>query len=285
MKDKDSLKRLKKDYDNIKIPKELDDVVNNALNSNIKNRKYIEKMVIAASFLLVVLGINISPAFAQTLSKIPIIGNIIEIITIKNYSIDKNGYKASIDIPKISGLTDKKLEYKLNNDFEKEGKKLYEDFLEEMKELKADKVQGHSLVESWYETLTNNDDLLSIVVYTHYTQGSSNTIRKIYNIDKRNETVLSLEGMFKNNDYIDVISQNIKEQMRENMKKDKNKHYWLDDEIAEMNFKSIDKNQDFYINENGELVICFDKYDVAPGYMGLVEFTIPSNIIEPLLNK
>lgn len=285
MKDKDSLKRLKKDYDNIKIPKELDDVVNNALNSNTKNRKYIEKMVIAASLLLVVLGINISPSFAQTLSKIPIIGNLIEIITIKNYSIDKNGYKASIDIPKISGLADKKLEYKLNNDFEKEGKKLYEDFLEEMKELKADKVQGHSLVESWYETLTNNEDLLSIVVYTHYTQGSSNTIRKIYNIDKRNETVLSLEGMFKNNDYIDVISQNIKEQMRENMKKDKNKHYWLDDEIAEMNFKSIDKNQDFYINENGELVICFDKYDVAPGYMGLVEFTIPSNIIEPLLNK
>lgn len=285
MKDKDSLKRLKKDYDNIKIPKELDDVVNNALNSNTKNRKYIKKMVIAASLLLVVLGINISPSFAQTLSKIPIIGNLIEIITIKNYSIDKNGYKASIDIPKISGLADKKLEYKLNNDFEKEGKKLYEDFLEEMKELKADKVQGHSLVESWYETLTNNEDLLSIVVYTHYTQGSSNTIRKIYNIDKRNETVLSLEGMFKNNDYIDVISQNIKEQMRENMKKDKNKHYWLDDEIAEMNFKSIDKNQDFYINENGELVICFDKYDVAPGYMGLVEFTIPSNIIEPLLNK
>ncbi|MCH1968737.1 RsiV family protein [Romboutsia hominis] len=52
-----------------------------------------------------------------------------------------------------------------------------------------------------------------------------------------------------------------------------------------MNFKFIDKNQDFYINKNGELVICFDKYDVAPGYMGLVEFTIPNNVIKPLLNK
>ena len=285
MKDKDSLKMLKKDYDNIKIPKELDDVVNDALNSNIKYRKYQNKMVIAASLLLVVLGINISPAFAQTLSKIPIIGNLVKIITIKNYSIDKNGYKASIDIPKISGLTDKKLEYKLNSEFEKEGKKLYEDFLEEMEILKSDKVQGHSLVESWYEVLTDNEDLFSVVVYTHYVQGSSNTIRKFYNIDKKNETILSLEGMFKNNDYINVISQNIKEQMRDNMKKDKNKHYWIDDEIKEMNFKFIDKNQDFYINKNGELVICFDKYDVAPGYMGLVEFTIPNNIIKPLLNK
>ncbi|MDB8791336.1 DUF3298 domain-containing protein [Romboutsia sp. 1001216sp1] len=285
MKDKDSLKMLKKDYDNIKIPKELDDVVNDALNSNIKYRKYQNKMVIAASLLLVVLGINISPAFAQTLSKIPIIGNLVKIITIKNYSIDENGYKASIDVPKISGLTDKKLEYKLNSEFEKEGKKLYEDFLEEMEILKSDKVQGHSLVESWYEVLTDNEDLFSVVVYTHYAQGSSNTIRKFYNIDKKNETVLSLEGMFKNNDYINVISQNIKEQMRDNMKKDKNKHYWIDDEIKEMNFKFIDKNQDFYINKNGELVICFDKYDVAPGYMGLVEFTIPNNIIKPLLNK
>lgn len=285
MKDKDSLKMLKKDYDNIKIPKELDDVVNDALNSNIKYRKYQNKMVIAASLLLVVLGINISPAFAQTLSKIPIIGNLVKIITIKNYSIDENGYKASIDVPKISGLTDKKLEYKLNSEFEKEGKKLYEDFLEEMEILKSDKVQGHSLVESWYEVLTYNEDLFSVVVYTHYAQGSSNTIRKFYNIDKKNETVLSLEGMFKNNDYINVISQNIKEQMRDNMKKDKNKHYWIDDEIKEMNFKFIDKNQDFYINKNGELVICFDKYDVAPGYMGLVEFTIPNNVIKPLLNK
>ncbi|CEI73564.1 MULTISPECIES: anti-sigma-V factor rsiV [Romboutsia] len=285
MKDKDSLKMLKKDYDNIKIPKELDDVVNDALNSNIKYRKYQNKMVIAASLLLVVLGINISPAFAQTLSKIPIIGNLVKIITIKNYSIDENGYKASIDVPKISGLTDKKLEYKLNSEFEKEGKKLYEDFLEEMEILKSDKVQGHSLVESWYEVLTDNEDLFSVVVYTHYAQGSSNTIRKFYNIDKKNETVLSLEGMFKNNDYINVISQNIKEQMRDNMKKDKNKHYWIDDEIKEMNFKFIDKNQDFYINKNGELVICFDKYDVAPGYMGLVEFTIPNNVIKPLLNK
>lgn len=285
MKDKDSLKMLKKDYDNIKIPKELDDVVNDALNSNIKYRKYQKKIVIAASLLLVVLGINVSPSFAQTLSKIPIIGNLVKIITIKNYNIDENGYKASIDVPKISGLKDKKLEYKLNSDFEKEGKKLYEDYLEEMKILKSDKVQGHSLVESWYEVLTDNEDLFSVVVYTHYAQGSSNTIRKFYNIDKKNETILSLEGMFKNNDYINVISQNIKEQMRDNMKKDKNKHYWVDDEIEEMNFKFIDKNQDFYINKNGELVICFDKYDVAPGYMGLVEFTIPNNIIKPLLNK
>lgn len=91
--------------------------------------------------------------------------------------------------------------------------------------------------------------------------------------------------MFNNDKYIDAISNNIKEQMKNQMKQDENKIYWLDDkEMGDENFKSIDKNQDFYINKDGELVICFDKYEVAPGYMGLVEFTIPNDIIQPLMN-
>ena len=34
----------------------------------------------------------------------------------------------------------------------------------------------------------------------------------------------------------------------------------------------------YYFNENGELVISFDEYEVAPGYMGAVTFTIPLNV-------
>ncbi|MEG1312437.1 MAG: RsiV family protein, partial [Romboutsia sp.] len=31
-----------------------------------------------------------------------------------------------------------------------------------------------------------------------------------------------------------------------------------------------------------ELVICFDKYEVGPGYMGMQEFIIPNYIVESL---
>ena len=73
--------------------------------------------------------------------------------------------------------------------------------------------------------------------------------------------------------------------MAEQMKKDKNKIYWLNDkEARNSNFKSIKRDQGFYINKSGELVICFDKYEVGPGAMGLVEFTIPKDIIKPLMN-
>jgi hypothetical protein len=50
-----------------------------------------------------------------------------------------------------------------------------------------------------------------------------------------------------------------------------------------VDFDSIAKDQSFYINNEGKLVISFDKYEVAPGYMGVVEFIIPSNVIADAL--
>ncbi len=61
--------------------------------------------------------------------------------------------------------------------------------------------------------------------------------------------------------------------MRAQMKKkDSSKAYFLDDDQSEGDFKQIKDDADFYISDNGELTFVFDKYEVAPGYMGLVEF-------------
>ena len=89
--------------------------------------------------------------------------------------------------------------------------------------------------------------------------------------------------MFEGTGYVNVISENIKEQMKERMEKNPEEAYWLNDEIIDGNFEKIDKNQDFYINDKNQLVICFDKYDVAPGSEGLVEFVIPQEIVENLM--
>lgn len=284
MNEKYKIDKLKKDYDDIKIPDKLNDVVNDAINKKSNNKKQVKWLVVAASLCVVVGAININPVFAETLEKIPVIGNVIKVINLSNYEIKDEGYEASIKMPKIEGLDNKELEYKLNKEFESEGKNLYNQYLEEVKGLKEANTSGHKAAESWYEVNTDNEDILSLVIYNYEAQGSSNTTRKFYNIDKHNQTILTLEGMFKNDDYIKVISENIKEQMRERMKSDKDKAYWIDEENEAMNFDVIKKDQGFYINERGELVICFDKYEAAPGYMGLVEFTIPKEVIKDLMN-
>ena len=285
MGDRYKIDKLKENYNNIKIPARLNDVVNDAINKKSNHKIQTKWLVTAASICAVVGAININPVFADNLEQIPVIGNLVKIVNFSNYQIKDNGYEASIKVPKIEGLDNKELEYKLNKEFEENGKKLYNQYLEEVKGLKESNESGHKSAESWYEVKTDNDNILSLVIYEYEAEGSSNTTRRFYNIDKKNQTVLTLEGMFKNDDYINVISENIKQQMAEQMKKDKNKIYWINDKEAKNgNFKSIKKDQGFYINKSGELVICFDKYEVGPGAMGLVEFTIPKDIIKPLMN-
>lgn len=288
MKKSKDLEELKNSYMNIDIPSELDNVVNNAINSSSKNKKSknITKWSgLAASMCIVIGCINLSPIFANTLQDVHIIGNVIKVMNFRNYSINENGFEVSIDVPKIEGLGDKELEYKLNKTFEEDGKKLYDEYTKELEALKNENTEGRKLVESWYEVKEDNDNILSLVVYNHYAQGSSNTTRKFYNIDKKNKTILTLEGMFGGTDYINIISENIKNQMRERVKNNKEDVYWIDGEFPEYDFDEIHKNQGFYINHKNELVICFDKYEVAPGASGLTEFAIPKAVIEPLIMK
>ena len=81
-------------------------------------------------------------------------------------------------------------------------------------------------------------------------------------------------------DYITPISENIKQQMQAQMDADENVYYWLNDEIEEWNFKAITDETSFYLNEQGNVVIGFNEGDVAPMYMGTVEFEIPAEILD-----
>lgn len=60
-------------------------------------------------------------------------------------------------------------------------------------------------------------------------------------------------------------------------------NYWIDGDESTDVFKEIDGEQNFYFNDDGEIVIVFDEYEVAPGYMGCPEFTIPNDLIAGIL--
>lgn len=282
----DKIDKLKENYNNIEIPKELDDVINDAFNesenkkleNNKKDwRRNMKKWYASAAAIgLIIVSVNASSTFAKSLENIPVIGNIIRVVNFNNYRIDKDGMDVSISLPEVSSDS-KDLEYKLNKEFEKEGKEAYKKYEAEVAELEKEGKTTHKSAEMWSETVAENDKTLSVAIYNTETEASAATSRKIYNIDKKDKTILTLEGMFGNNDYVDVLSKNILSQMKERTKKDSNDVYFVD------NTFKIKKDQPFYINDKGELVICFDEYEVAPGSAGLVEFVIPSNVVSKLM--
>ena len=105
-------------------------------------------------------------------------------------------------------------------------------------------------------------------------------------VDKKSGKQITLKNLFKKGSgYIDRISDNIKEQMRAQMKENADVTYFVDDENNKFNFKSISNKTNFYVNEKGKLTLVFDKYEVAPGYMGMVEFSIPTGEIVDMVTN
>lgn len=290
---KNNLEHLKKEYMETPIPQELDFMIrkslkegNKTMNKNTRGRKIGVIAATAAAVIVVfTAGINISPAFASTMSKIPVIGSVARVLTFKEYTYDDGKHNADIKVPSIEGLENKDLQNSLNEKYLAENKKLYEEFEADMEEIKQN-GDGHLGVDSGYEVKTDTDKILSVARYVVNTVGSSSTTMKYDTIDKENEILITLPSLFKDTSYVDVISENIKEQMIEQNKADEGKNYWVDgienEGITEM-FEKISDEQNFYITSEGKLVISFDKYEVAPGYMGIVEFEIPTDAISDIL--
>lgn len=293
MKDK-NLEQLKKEYLEIPIPRELDFVVKKALKEsgkkmNKKNNRFkglkVAVASLVASLALFFIGVNTSPVFAQTMLKVPIVGSLVEVITFREYTFDEDTFNANIKVPAISGLENKKLENSLNEKYLQENEKLYEEFIADIEDLKQN-GGGHLGVDSGYIVKTDTDKILSIGRYVVNIVASSSTTIKYDTIDKEKEVLLTLPSLFKDDSYIDVISENIKSQMLEQNQADENKIYWvkgIEEELSFETFEKIGAEQNFYINPDGKLVISFDKYEVAPGYMGVVEFVIPTEVIANLL--
>ena len=147
-----------------------------------------------------------------------------------------------------------------------------------------DGSQGHEAVTSDYRIVTDNDKLFSLRVDTEIAMGGSDSFTKIYNIDKETGKLITLKDLFADgSDYKTRISDNIKKQMREQMKKDDSLTHFLDDGENEWDFEQIADDANFYINDKGELTFVFDKYEVAPGYMGIVEFSVPTNALSDIV--
>lgn len=287
------LEQLKKEYMETPIPDELDFTVKRALKQgriNMRKKNNMKKIGVAAASVVVSVGIltagvNTNPALAENLSKMPVVKDIVKVLTFKHYEVDEDTYHADIKVPQIQGLGNKELENSLNEKYLSENKELYDKFMKEYNELKeAD--GGHLGVDSGYVIKTDTDDILSIGHYVVNTVGSSSTTFKYDTIDKKGEVLITLPSLFKDDSYVKVISENIKKQMLENHKADENNIYWVEgiqEEGMAGLFESISDTQNFYISEEGKLVISFDKYEVAPGYMGVLEFTIPTETISDIL--
>lgn len=282
---KNTFKDAKLKYQSVEIPKELDEMINKTINEANKanekkshKRKIFRTSLVASimAFGLFVGALNTSSVFAQSISEIPLLGQIARIFTYVDYEDSSDFLISHVKSPAVTGLGDKKLEGRINKEI---SNKMTEK-LEEMEVLAKEYYDAYietggtkeqfSKVEAFidYELKAANEDTLSFVISQTQTLASAYNDYYYYNIDLKNNVAVTLSSLL-GESYKEIINKSIKKQIEE-LKKDETKSFFE----GENGFISIKDNQDFYINEQGNLVIVFDKYDIAPGYMGRLEFEI-----------
>jgi hypothetical protein len=282
----DNLKQLETEYSNTKIPEELEHVVKQTIIKKQKKMRF-ENMIkmtafSAASIIAVfIITVNSSAAAAEAMSNIPVVKNLVRLVMIRELSYQDANHEAKVEVPKVEGLTDKSLEAALNKKYLEENTKLYEDF---MKELGDNELTPQNLaLYTDYAVKVNTEDFMVVQGVTTQIAASGTESVVFDNIDLKNQLIITLPSLFKDDSYVDVISENIIEQMKQRMDKEEGVMFFIEADGDIGGFNKIKSDQSFYINSDSKLVISFNEYEVAPGVMGMVEFVIPTEVIQDLL--
>lgn len=290
------LDEMKKNYENIEIPEELKARVEKGISEGKQASKrrilpFTKGIgIVAAACAALVVTVNVNPTVAQAMEGVPVLGSIVKVVHFTTY-FDKQENKqmeANVKVPEVEVVgKDGKVLTKESKELNAEVSGYLNDIIKQYQSDVAavdDGSKGHEAVTSDYRIVTDNDKLFSLRVDTEIAMGGSDSFTKIYNIDKETGKLITLKNLFADgSDYKTRISDNIKKQMREQMKKDDNLTYFLDDGEKEWDFEQIADDANFYINDKGELTFVFDKYKVAPGYMGIVEFSVPTDAVSDIV--
>ena len=283
----DRLNELKEEYNQIHADDAYKERLANMMKKEHTKRSIWKKTAAAAACVgVLTVGLNVSPSLAYAMSEIPVVDSIVRVLTFNRYEIDEGNYQATVVTPQIEGLLDEELENELNEKFKDEAQQVIAAFESSIKELEAEYGEGnfHEGIEYNYTIKTDNEDMLALDVYLYGASGSSWVKHTYYNIDKKTGELLEFKDLFQDGaDYTTPIDAYITGEM-ERRNQEEDGMFWLPGgDLPGEGFETIGENPKFYINDAGNIVICFDKYEVAAGAQGSPEFEIPHDVIADIL--
>lgn len=286
------LKEAKKRYEEIIIPDELSERVQEAIKNSEKNKKVImlknRRLVLkkgagAAAAIVVIFTalLNTSTTFAQSVSSMPVIGIVAKVLTFRSYVKDEEDLKLSVEIPSVEMISQDThgLAESINQEIYRLCQQYADEAVQRAEEYKKafmdtggteEEWKAHNLeIRVWYEINSQTEDYLSFAIMGTESWNSANHGRKYYNIDLNTQKIVSLKDLL-GEDYLEKTNKSIKAQMK-TKSLEMGIPFWTPEEGG---FTGISDEVCFYINKAGNPVIVFEKYEIAPGSAGAVEFEI-----------
>ena len=252
----------------------------------------------AALMACMTVGVNSSEVFAREMGELPVIGALARVLTVRSWHGTDGDYEIDLEVPRIEAEAAQEAQTqpvqdfteKINEEIEKIVDAYMEEARAEFQEYKKAFFETGGTQEEWndrkmditvdYTVKYQKDNLLSLELVTAKGWVAASQERHYYNLDLDREQALTLEDIL-GEDYVRICNESIDAQIREQVRTDEMKSYFgygpdgeQDDEMGIEGFTTVSKDTKFYLNEEGNPVIVFDEYEIAPGYMGMPEFEI-----------
>lgn len=304
-------------YQKIPVPEEMEQRIRRATEGTGKTYRFRIAATAAAAVAMLVLLPNTGADVAYAMGNLPVVGRLFQAVTFRDYQFESDRYNADVEVPQIvvedmaeekpeSGAIENETTGKENaaavetaeKEVAEEPQKLQEtieqvnfdidkvtdQLIEEFKE-SAQTEEGYGTLEIHHEIVTDNEKYFTLKLSIFQAAASGAESYKFYTIDKQSGQQVQLKDLFQeNSDYREVMNEDIRNQMRALMAEDEMNMYWVDSEdMPEWNWQGLKEDQNFYFDADGNIVIVFDEYEVAPGYMGAQEFTVERAVFEGML--
>lgn len=293
------MEHARKKYEEIPIPAELSVRVNAAIAQSEERRRgreqrlriseaYRRKKVwgtclgtAAALAVVFTTALNTNTAFAEITSQLPVIGTVARLLTFRSYEKDEGDWKIAVEIPSVEMIAEdtKGLDKALNQEIYDMCSRYAEEAEARAMEYKKAFMETGGTEEEWeahniqihvgYEIKSQTQDYLSFAVTGTENWISAYSETRYYSIDLKNHKMVTLADVL-GDDYARIAGDSIKAQM-EQMKAEQGIEFWAPEDGG---FAGVAEDTRFYMNEAGNPVIVFQKYEIAPGAYGQLEFEV-----------
>ena len=215
---------------------------------------------------------------ARAVSDVPVLGGLARVFTVSEYTIDEREQLIDVRMPALELPESTDLEQRINTEIRTRIEQVLQEAENRARSVRDAYVETGGdaaefipvIIDVDYEIKCQNDQYLSFILTETETRASAYTEVYTYNIDLEAGRELTLRDML-GPDYVELANAAVREGIAAREAADPDATFFHD----EAGFTSIDEDQAFYINEAGNPVVLFEKYELAPGYMGQLEFEVP----------
>lgn len=271
-------------YHNIEIPGNLDEVVQDAIAEGLAKgrrakalRRFKRAGCAAAVFLVCAVSmLNLSPSFAAAACDLPLVGDLCRVFLFREYHEESELMDIDVQIPQIETDGKTELEERVNAEIRKvvqtyqaEGEARAKEYYDAFVETGGDPEEFIPLgITISYETKSITPQYVSFVVLQHESRFAAYNCNFYYNIDLDSGKDITLEDWF-GPGYRQIVADSIEATIA-GWSEEERSILWEDLSILDL----ISESTNFYLNQDGQVVVVLEKYAAAYGAAGELEFVI-----------